>query len=234
MSKTLRAKSRTTIAKYILAGLLIVISTFLASCTSQIPVATNYPYTEQQKMQAAHHWEVLAGDVVEQLAQNDVVSKTTPLFVAPKFYVRRKENPVIWTAANPLTKVDESDRFVTIPFKRAYHNFLITELVKAGYNVVDIDETEAMRMTFDVQVVKHNGRPVCGPHLISVLGRLLAGGLDGAYEDIEATEYEVIITTSVKHRNVYLMSHTGIYYIPKPAWDDNYQLQGTVVEVVNQ
>lgn len=220
MSKTLRAKSRATIAKYILAGLLIVISTFLASCTSQIPVATNYPYTEQQKMQAAHHWEVLAEDVVEQLAQNDAISKTTPLFVAPKFYVHRKENPAIWTATNPLTKADELGRYVTIPFKRAYHNFLITELVNAGYSVVDIDQTEAMQMTFDVQVVKHN-EPACG-------------GLDGAYEGIEATKYEAVITTSVKDRNVYLMSHTGTYYIPKPAWDGNYQLQGTVVEVVNQ
>ena len=28
--------------------------------TSQVPMATTYPYSEQQKMQAAQHWDVLA------------------------------------------------------------------------------------------------------------------------------------------------------------------------------
>ena len=106
MGEFLKGHGREMIAKHTLNTLLLLASMFLMSCTSQIPVATNHPYIEQQKMQAAHHWEVLA--------------------------------------------------------------------------------------------------------------------------------YEVVITTSVKNKHTYVMSHTGTYYINTPHWDSNYALQGKIIEVVNQ
>jgi len=234
MGKTLRAKSGDTLAKYIFAASPLLVSMFLMSCTSQIPVAANYSYTEQQKMQAAHHWQVLAADVVKQLGQNDKISVSTPLFVVPKFYLPDQENPIIWTATESLTAADTGDLFITIPFKRAYHNFLITQLVNAGYNVVDSYRQAVCLVTFELQVIRHNERCVRTPHLISALGRLLAGGLDGAYEGISATEYEVIITTSVKSANTYLARHTNTYYIDRPPWNNNYAVPAKTVEVVDQ
>lgn len=222
------------IVKYTLTTLLLFVSVFLTSCTSQMPIATNYPYTEQQKMQAAHHWEVLAADVVRQLEQSNKISKSTPIFVVPKFYLPDEEDPTIWTATEPLTMADETDRLITIPFKRAYQNYLITQLVNAGYNVVDNDGAAILQITFDIQLVKHNDRRVRGPHIISMLDRLLAGSADGAYIGVEASKYEVIITTSVKSKNMYVMRHTNVYYINEPRWDGNYALQGSIMEVVNQ
>lgn len=201
------------IVKHTLNILLLLTPTLLMSCTSQIPVATNYPYTEQQKMQAAHHWEVLATDVVEQLEQSNKISKTTPMIVVPEFYLPRLR---------------------TIPFKKAYQNFLITRLVDAGYNVVEPSGKAELLMTFDIQLVRHNDRPVRSPNIVSQIGRLLAGSADGAYVGIEASKYEVVITTSVKNKHTYVMSHTGTYYINTPAWDSNYALQGKIMEVVNQ
>ena len=126
MGKTLKEKGEAVIAKCILTILLLLVPPFLISCTSQIPVATNYPYTEQQKMQAPHHWEVLAAEVVRQLEQSNRISNGTPLLVVPKFHLPSKENPAIWTATTPLAIADESDRLITVPFKRAYQNYLIT------------------------------------------------------------------------------------------------------------
>ena len=67
MGQTMKEKGKTMIAKYVLTILLLLLPAFLISCRSQIPIATNYPYSEQQKMQAPHHWDVLAAEVVEQL-----------------------------------------------------------------------------------------------------------------------------------------------------------------------
>jgi hypothetical protein len=229
----MKEKGEAVIAKYILTILLLLVPTFLISCRSQIPVATNYPYSEQQKMQAPHHWEVLATEVVEQLNQSRKISNSMPLFVVPKFHLP-SEDPAIWTTTKPLAIADESDRLVTIPFKRAYQNYLITQLVNAGYNVVDDSKAAELLMTFDIQLVKHNDRPVRSPDIISKFGRVFAGSADGAYIGTEASPYEVVITTSVKKGSTYVMSHTGTYYIDTPLWDSAYALQGKTMEVVNQ
>ncbi len=234
MGQTMKGKGETVIAKHILTILLLLVPAFLISCTSQIPIATNYPYTEQQKMQAPHHWDVLANEVVEQLNLSRKVSCDMPIFVVPKFYFPSKEDPTIWTATKPLAEADESDRLVTIPFKRAYQNYLITQLVNAGYTVVNDCKSAELIMTFDIQLVKHKDRPVRSPTVIAKLGRYLAGAADGAYVGIEASPYEVVITTSVKKGSNYVMSHTGTYYIDTPLWDSSYALQGKTMEVVNQ
>jgi len=234
MEQTMKEKCEAVIAKYILTILLLLVPTFLISCTSQIPIATNYPYSEQQKMQASHHWDVLASEVVNQLSQSRKVSDSMAIYVVPKFHSPDKEDPAIWTATTPLAKADESDQLATIPFKRAYQNYLITQLVNAGYMVVNDSKAAELIMTFDIQLVRHNKRPVRSPNIISKLGRVCAGAADGAYIGIEASPYEVVITTSVKKDNTYVMSHTGTYYIDTPLWNSSYALQGKTMKVVNQ
>jgi hypothetical protein len=234
MGQNMIEKGETVIAKYTLTTLLLIVPTFLISCTTQIPVATNYPYSEQQKMQAPHHWDVLATEVVNQLNQSRKVSDSMPIFVVPKFNLPAKEDSTFWTATKPLAQADESDRLATIPFKRVYENYLVTQLVNAGYNVVNDIQAAELIMTFDIQLIKHNDRPVRSPNVISKLGRICAGAADGAYIGIEASPYEVVITTSVKKGNTYIMSHTGTYYIDTPLWDSSYALQGKTMEVVSQ
>jgi hypothetical protein len=229
-----KGQGESVITKYVLTILLLLVSVFLVSCRTQIPVATNYPYSEQQKMQVPHHWDVLAGEVVAQLNQSRKVSSDMPIFVVPKFNLPSKENATIWTATKPLADADESDRFVTIPFKRAYQNYLIAQLVNAGYTVVDDSRAAELVMTFDIQLVKHGNWPVRSPDIISKLGRLSAGAADGAYIGTEASPYEVVITTSLKKGDTYIMSHTGTYYIDTPLWDSCYALQGKIMEVVSQ
>lgn len=234
INNALKEKGETVTAKFTLTTLLLLVSVFLISCTSQIPIATNYPYTEQQKMQAPHHWDVLASEVVSQLRQTNSIANSMPIFVVPKFYLPGEEDPAIWTATKPLTPADESDQLTTIPFKRAYQNYLIARLVGAGYSIVNESNSAELIMTFDIQLIKHNNRPVRSPHILSKIGRVFTGSADGAYVGVEASPYEVVITTSVRRGDTYLMSHTGTYYIDAPVWECNYALQGKTMEVVNQ
>jgi len=218
------------VGKSALNILLVFVSIFLISCRTQIPVGNNYPYTEQQKMQAAHHWEVLAEEVVDQLYDHNSISKETALVVYPKFHVQDREDPVIWTTTTPLTAADESNRVATIPFKRAYQNYLNSKLVEAGYNVVDDSRLAELIMAFDVQLVKQADRAVRRPTFIKQLVRLFTGG----YRGVKAGSWEVVITTSVKSEHKYLMCHTDTYYVNSPPWDENYSMPGKVMEVVDK
>ena len=84
----------------------------LSACTtSPIPVSENFPLTVQPKVRSAGHWNLLSKDVIAQTL--DTLSKvgtTAPLHVA--------------LPVNPSE------------FDRAFREFLITELVKAGRPVV--------------------------------------------------------------------------------------------------
>jgi len=222
------------LAKYAANILLLFTVASLTSCTSQIPVATNYPYTEQQKMQAAFHWNTLAADVINRFKQNCNVSKDTPVAVCPKFYMNIEEdtdiseaedfltlmseegNTDIWVTQTPLAATFDFNWLVTAPFKRAYQNYLIEQLVNAGYNVVDNQAAAELLVIFDIQLVKHKERQVRRPHIISQVGRIIAGKLDGAYDGIKAGKYEAVITTAVKRGHSYLMCHVGTYYINAP------------------
>lgn len=234
MGEFLRAECSNTLPRCTLISVLLFVSISSVSCTSQIPVATNYPYAEQQKMQAAHHWQVLAADVVNQMKQGGRIPKDASFFVVSEFYPPDKKAPTVRTTAAPLTVADKPCRLATIPFKRAYRSYLITQLVNAGYNVVGDAMVAKLVITFDIQLVEHNDRAVRSPDIISRIGRLFAGSIDGAYEGVDATKYEVIITTSVKDRDIYVMSHTNTYYINAPLWNNNYTTQGKVMEVVDQ
>ena len=203
------------IGKNVLNILLLCIAIFLISCKT--PVETNYPYSEQQKMQSAHHWEVLADEVVKQVKQNPRISKVTALAVYPKFYLHNREDIAIWTTKQHLSAADEASRLATIPFKRAYQNYLIAKLVETGYNVVDDAGDAELVMSFDVQLVRQS-KPIGG----------------SSKSDSEMTNYEVVITTSVKSENTYLLCHTGTYYVNNPPWDDNYSIQGKIMEVVDR
>jgi len=40
----------------------------LAGCASPVPVVRNFPVSDQFKVRATHHWDVIADDVAEQTA----------------------------------------------------------------------------------------------------------------------------------------------------------------------
>jgi hypothetical protein len=82
----------------------------LAGCTS-VPKPSPYPYSAQEHMQAAHHWQVLASEVAERV--------TTRVRGGP-------------TTSTEYVYIPSDDRSA---FGKAFHGFLTTELMNRGIPV---------------------------------------------------------------------------------------------------
>src|SRR5262247_3981053 len=104
---------------------------FLIGC-AQVPKPSMYPYTLQQHMQAAYHWNVLANRVVEELAAGlKSGSGTSTEWVYIESY-----------ASEP-------------PFNQGYRSFLITELRKRNLQI-SMNPNNPIKIGWDIQLVVHN------------------------------------------------------------------------------
>lgn len=197
-------------------------SIFLLSC-GRIPEPVGYDYTVQHKLQAAYHWEVLAADVASQinneLIQNDFI--TTPVFV--------KET---CGDDSHICLPDE-----TSPFNETFRDLLITQLVSLGVPTSATPDKDAITVNYKTKLLYHSpGRiRTIKPGAITALtagilvlrnapSALLALGIAGAVDFANASaetasNYEVIITTSLVEKEKYLFRQSDIYYInDKDFW----------------
>ena len=213
----------------------LVICCCVISCSSQIPLAKPYPYSTQYKMQAARHWDSLSGDVVSRMTSAECSPASAPVYV-------------VSAAGADAT-----------PFEKAYGEILKSQLVNAGIPVT-VHDTGGPRMTYSSQVVRHNpgrfvraGRGIIhipvslGVYLAKNTGETLEhwwpwaiGGAVAAeallgHAGVHATDFELIVHTSLIDEGVYKMRHTDVFYINQPRWngdyEPNYRLSGSVVEV---
>lgn len=191
---------------------IVTLSLGLAACASQVPVATTYPISFQKKMQAAHHWDLLAADVADRL-QGALLG------------LRSSDEPVV-------LHVRESKCCTT--FGRAFHELLTTHLINKGFGV-SRDPAKGLTVEYDIQVVAHNDRGFIRPPpgLFSSLAAL-SGGLyklvDNSSEagavalgavalDVgsglitDTPHSEVIVNTSVTNRDRFVTRTRDIYYI---------------------
>jgi hypothetical protein len=199
--------------------------------TSQAPFAVTYPRTEQQKMQAAHHWDVLAEYEAARILAA-VKDKSKPIHI------------------EPATQVDS-------PFAQAYQTMLQSQLVGKGAVVVTEPVSGCVRVSYLTQVLEHKDRgyvaPAPGtytalgvgvvavtaaadswqPGGLAALPVLLAADLlSGGHAQVEPTE--VIITTRVIEGILVLHSDTDIFYY-NPGDTDHYALtKGRTFKVVDE
>ena len=183
----------------------------LGACASQVPMPATYPISYQQKMQAAHHWNVLASDVVSQMSES-VGTLNRAIYVAE---------------ANAPTD-----------FNQGFRNLLQTELLANGYTVTRAPVGNAVTLEYDVQAITHNDRGYIRstPGLYTALAggvlvlnnlahhqHLLTGGAAllgaGVAADVVTGHHvklpntEVIINTSIVDGDRYVVRQSGIYYI---------------------
>lgn len=100
----------------------------LSACDTPIPIAETYPASSQQKVQAAHHWEVLADEAAAHL------TATVP--AGSRLFVMFGQSPT--------------------PFNEVFGNLLVTKLQARGFGMA-MSPSAAMLVTYDVQLVKHRG-----------------------------------------------------------------------------
>ncbi len=190
-----------------------------APTLAQVPVPTAFALNTQQKMQAIHHWEVLAEDVAGKIA--DVLDRR----------VIERQFPV-HVASSGAT-----------PFAKSFHALLITKLV--GKNIAVTSSIEnAMVLDFDIEMVRHGKR---GTRTANGLYRALAPGVhvqkeslhlandqtgleneamiraaevnvDAGYYTFEIPQSEVIITSSLVYNDTFLMRDSSMYYIDDTSW----------------
>lgn len=186
--------------------------------TSQAPIATTYPYTEQQRMQAAHHWEVLARHEAGQILQRERV----------RFRDLHIQEP------NPEGYVAYSGG----EFDRGFRTLLTSELVTRGASVTTVPTSNSAEVVIGVEVVEHRDRSFVRPP-VGAFTALAAGvavatipinrwsepalGLipTAVAADVTSGSWtytgneEIIVTTQVIDGERILYSSSNIYYINK-------------------
>lgn len=206
----------------------------LAGCASSpIPVSANFPLTVEPKVRSAGHWGQVSNDVAKQTLES--LSK---LGVSGNLYVALPANPTA--------------------FDRAFNNFLITDLVKAG-RVVQQSPDQALEVSYETQVVRHNSpRPNFLPGRFTMItaglyaayglglnpnvGDKMAGGLAAAVgADYIASESsggptatELILTTTIATGGRYLVRKTDVYYVEEADTTLLQYRYPQVIKVVGQ
>ena len=199
----------------------------LAACASQVPLPTTHPISYQQKMQAAHHWNVLAADVVTQVGEG-LGSLNRPVYVA---------------AGSDPTE-----------FNQGFRSLLQTELVSQGFSVTRAPVGNAVTLEFDVQAIIHADRGYIRskPGLYTALASgvlvardlaihqdprggataLVAAGIAAdvfSGHHVELPDTEVIINTSIVDGDRYMVRKSDIYYV-NDADIDHYHYFPPVVK----
>ena len=196
----------------LLAALMLCLA---AGCT-RIPQPQGFLYDNQEKMQAAYHWNVLANDVANRINNELIRQKyfNTPVHVR-----------------HSCGKADPCAPGQTFPFDEGFNDLLTTQLVNFGVPTLATPEGSVLTVDYKVQVVQHSATRVQWPQP-GLLTALTAGvvvlrdapwqvislATAAATDTLLATSttnnhYEVIITTSITDRGKYVMRASDIYYI---------------------
>lgn len=197
----------------IVSTIVSTISLVLSGCfytnAAQVPMAKTYPYSEQQRMQAAHHWQVLAEYEATGILQQPHL-RATPLYLPKHTDHPRGE------------------------FARGYRSLLTSELVSGGA-IVQKEPGGAATVDFDVEVINHSDRGFIRPYPGTMTLAALATGISvlvapssnaalalippvagadvtsGSWTSV--SQEEVIITTKITDNERVLYSSSNIYYI---------------------
>ncbi|MDX9841635.1 MAG: hypothetical protein RBS95_09270 [Desulfobulbus sp.] len=188
----------------------------LASGCVRMPQPQGFPYSNQPKMQAAHHWNVLANDVANRI-NNELIRRN---YLDSALHVRHS-----------CTKPDGCGPGSASPFDEGFNDLLTTQLVHFGIDTRAAADGASLIVDYKVQVVHHRaGRSQWPqPGVLTALAtgvtvlrdapwELITIASAAAVDTLRATSAlnehdEVIITTSIMDGDRYLLRTSDIYYI---------------------
>ncbi len=201
----------------------VLIVCLVCGCTSRIPEPITFPYSQQQKMQASQHWQVLAEDLANRINNELIITDNSSkaVFVKP-------------TCGDETTPCGPAE---TSSFNEAFRDLLITNLVGFGIPTKNQLDGETIEILYKVQLVRHTAERIrtLQPGLLTTLSAAIVVFRNvptdlltvaaGATADVANTSltnnehYEIIITTSLINRGKYLFRASDIYYInDKDFW----------------
>ncbi len=159
---------------------LLVGSLLVSACShTPVPLAESYPFSKQQRMQAVHHWDVLAEHVATRI-QASLPNRTTPDPVVQQAIHIEGNNSGM---GNPMSGLDAMDAvsatnalYINPPkrgqetdFGVAFGRMLRNQLVRRGIMVTTNPDgvntfctasasCKPMVLDYDIQVVHHKDR----------------------------------------------------------------------------
>ena len=215
------------------ALLLTALLLCLAAGCTRIPQPQGFPYSDQRKMQAAHHWNVLANDVANRI-NCELIRQN---YLNSPVYVRHS-----------CGKPNACTPGETFAFDEGFNDLLTTQLVNFGVNTQVTPDGAVLTVEYKVQVVFHSDNRVQWPQpgMLTALttgimvlrdapSEIIAIAAAAAIDALRSTSvvnghYEVIVTTSIVDRNRYVMRTSDIYYInDADFWQ--YQQGGAAAEI---
>lgn len=207
----------------------VLVAMLFCSCSSRIPEPINYPYSQQHKMQASHHWNVLSQDLANRINNQLILTDNI------------QKSVFVQETCGDESKPCEQNQ--SSSFHEAFRDLLITNLVGFGIPTESRRNDKSIDINYKVQIVRHNADRVrtIQPGLFTALSSavivlrnapaeliMLAAGVTADIANANLTDsghYEVIITTSMVSKEQYLFRASDIYYINDK---DFWQYQQTV------
>lgn len=206
----------------------------LTGC-SRIPEPISYPYTQQAKMQAVHHWNVLANDVANRINNELIINDymETPVYVKT-------------TCGDEDSPCEPSE---TSSFNEAFRDLLLTELVSFGVPVQQQVTDDSIIVHYKVQIVYHKAIRIrtIKPGLITAIATgvmvfrdaphqfrtiATAGLIDFMNQTaVMESSHEVVISTSMISRDKYLFRSSDIYYINDRDFMHYYESDDETLEI---
>lgn len=124
------------------SALLVILCLGLGACTTPMPVETGYPLTYQQKMQSAHHWDVMAIDVANWI--HDSLIGPMPEQGEGQPAVAQDNRPIVTLYVQQPRYQSSADE--------AFYNLLTTHLVERGF-IITTNPSAGYPVSYDMQVV---------------------------------------------------------------------------------
>jgi len=189
----------------------------LNSCVGGIPEPVDFPHSQQQKMQASHHWATLAKDLANRINNQLIITDNIETTV----FVKQ-------TCGNESKPCDPQE---TSSFNEAFRDLLITNLVDYGIPTRNQLTEDTIEIQYKVQIVHHNAERIrrFQPGVLTAISAaivvlrnapeellILTAGVMADLANANLTlngHYEIIITTSMLTHDKYLFRSSDIYYI---------------------
>lgn len=194
----------------------------VVGCRSPVPVAENFPMSYQQVARTAHHWDIIAQDVVNQAVTTLTATKGL------------QGRPV---------RVIPASRNTT--FDAVFNDFLINQMVDRGIQVSACEPAGTgmivepdLKVRYQARVIIHSEAPQYRPGLLTALAAGVFVGRSIAQSDLSrdaqgllgiaatgavdlaagyvprATKTEVVVTTTIEENNRFVLRRSDIYYVP--------------------
>ncbi len=169
----------------------LLLAVLILCACAKVPGQGSYPFSIQNKMQSAHHWDVLAKEVTEQQILPLFASRTLP----------------------PTLYIQESDRS---DFGRAFHTYMTSELMNDRIGLTR-DPDSPLKLKWSIQMVDHCGTRFNPgpPGVLGVIGysaALVFAGPDAVpLGPVPSTE--LLITLQIENNGMVLSRSTKTLYI---------------------